>query len=135
MATKVVMAQLSPTMEDGKLVEWKVKEGDQVEAGDILAEVETDKANMDIEALHGGVVRALLAAEGDVVAVGALIGVIADADEDISALLEGAAQHASEPAVEEVPPAPQVPLEAQSEPASSEPVPMPLVVDTPPVDA
>jgi len=51
MATKVVMAQLSPTMEEGKLVEWKVKEGDQVEAGDLLAEVETDKANMDIEAL------------------------------------------------------------------------------------
>ncbi len=114
------MAQLSPTMEEGKLVEWKVKEGDQVEAGDILAEVETDKANMDIEALHGGVVRVLLAADGDVVAVGALIGVIADADEDISALLEGAA--AKSPAVpvaedapvplEEAPPEPEPALEA-----------------------
>ncbi|MGD8494885.1 MAG: pyruvate dehydrogenase complex dihydrolipoamide acetyltransferase [Gemmatimonadales bacterium] len=90
MATKVVMAQLSPTMEEGKLVEWKVKEGDEVSQGDILAEVETDKANMDIEAMTGGTVRALLASEGDVVAVGALIGVIGDADEDISSIVEQA---------------------------------------------
>jgi pyruvate dehydrogenase E2 component (dihydrolipoamide acetyltransferase) len=90
MATKVVMAQLSPTMEEGKLVEWKVKEGDEVAQGDILAEVETDKANMDIEAMAGGTVRALLISEGDVVEVGSLIGVLGDADEDISELLDGA---------------------------------------------
>jgi len=121
MATKIVMAQLSPTMEEGKLVEWKVKEGDQVEAGDILAEVETDKANMDIEALHGGVIRALLVADGDVVAVGALIGVIADADEDISALLESAPQPSSAPAAEDAAP---VQPEAPSEPVPSEPAPV-----------
>lgn len=90
MATKVVMAQLSPTMEEGKLVEWKVKEGDEVSQGDILAEVETDKANMDIEAMRGGTVRALLASEGDVVDVGALIGILGDPDEDISAIVEQA---------------------------------------------
>jgi len=90
MATKVVMAQLSPTMEEGKLVEWKVKEGDEVSQGDILAEVETDKANMDIEAMTGGTVRALLISEGDVVEVGALIGVLGDPDEDISELVDGA---------------------------------------------
>ncbi|MEE8487201.1 MAG: pyruvate dehydrogenase complex dihydrolipoamide acetyltransferase [Gemmatimonadota bacterium] len=128
MATKIVMAQLSPTMEEGKLVEWKVKEGDQVEAGDILAEVETDKANMDIEALHGGVVRALLVADGDVVAVGALIGVIADADEDISALLESAPSPSSAPADEDAPP-PQP--EAPSEPAPAEPEPAPAPTDAP----
>lgn len=121
MATKIVMAQLSPTMEEGKLVAWKVKEGDQVEAGDILAEVETDKANMDIEALHGGVIRALLVADGDVVAVGALIGVIADADEDISALLESAPQPSSAPAAEDAAP---VQPEAPSEPVPSEPAPV-----------
>jgi len=115
MATKVVMAQLSPTMEEGKLVEWKVKEGDQVEAGDLLAEVETDKANMDIEALRGGVVRALLASEGDVVGVGALIGVIAEADEDISALLEGAAPAPAPAPVAETAPEPQ-PVAAVSSP-------------------
>ncbi len=128
MATKIVMAQLSPTMEEGKLVEWKVKEGDQVEAGDILAEVETDKANMDIEALHGGIVRALLVADGDVVAVGALIGVIADADEDISALLESAPSPSSAPADEDAPP-PQP--EAPSEPAPAEPEPAPAPTDAP----
>lgn len=90
MATKVVMAQLSPTMEEGKLVEWKVKEGDEVSQGDVLAEVETDKANMDIEAMTGGTVRALLASEGDVVEVGALIGVLGDPDEDVSDLIDGA---------------------------------------------
>jgi pyruvate dehydrogenase E2 component (dihydrolipoamide acetyltransferase) len=84
------MAQLSPTMEEGKLVEWKVKEGDEVSQGDILAEVETDKANMDIEAMTGGTVRALLASEGDVVDVGALIGILGDPDEDISAIVEQA---------------------------------------------
>lgn len=90
MATKVVMAQLSPTMEEGKLVEWKVKEGDEVSQGDVIAEVETDKANMDIEAMAGGVMRALIASAGDVVAVGALIGVIGEADEDVSDLVGSA---------------------------------------------
>jgi pyruvate dehydrogenase E2 component (dihydrolipoamide acetyltransferase) len=121
------MAQLSPTMEEGKLVEWKVAEGDQVEAGDILAEVETDKANMDIEALQGGVVRALLATAGDVVAVGALIGVIAEADEDISALL--AAAPAPGPARAEEPPAEP---EAAAPPAV-EPTPAPEPVPLAPV--
>ncbi|MGI9038345.1 MAG: dihydrolipoamide acetyltransferase family protein [Gemmatimonadota bacterium] len=92
MATKVVMAQLSPTMEEGKLVEWKVKEGDEVSQGDVLAEVETDKANMDIEAMAGGVMRALLASAGDVVEVGALIGVIGEPDEDVSDLVGSAGE-------------------------------------------
>lgn len=102
MATKVVMAQLSPTMEEGKLVAWKVSEGDEVSQGDILAEVETDKANMDIEAMTAGTVRALLASEGDVVEVGALIGVLGDPDEDISDLVaEAPASDGGESAAEE----------------------------------
>ncbi|MDP2470557.1 MAG: dihydrolipoamide acetyltransferase family protein [Candidatus Palauibacterales bacterium] len=95
MATKVVMAQLSPTMEEGKLLEWKVAEGDRVEASDLLAEIETDKANMDIEALGGGVVLKILVEEGQTVPVGALIGIIGEEGEDISALLEEAAAAAS----------------------------------------
>jgi pyruvate dehydrogenase E2 component (dihydrolipoamide acetyltransferase) len=87
MATKVIMAQLSPTMEEGRLVEWKVAEGDEVAASDVLAEVETDKANMDIEAMRGGTVRRLLVSEGDTVPVGAIIGILAAPDEDISELL------------------------------------------------
>ncbi|MEE9470602.1 MAG: dihydrolipoamide acetyltransferase family protein [Gemmatimonadota bacterium] len=96
MATKVVMAQLSPTMEEGKLVEWKLAEGDPVSQGDIVAEIETDKANMDVEAMGSGVLRKILVHEGATVPVGTLIGVIADPEEDIEPILAEAA--AAEPA-------------------------------------
>ncbi|MCZ6824404.1 MAG: dihydrolipoamide acetyltransferase family protein [Gemmatimonadetes bacterium] len=99
MATKVVMAQLSPTMEEGKLVAWKLAEGDPVSQGDIVAEIETDKANMDVEAMGSGVLRKILVQEGATVPVGTLIGVIADPEEDIEAMLAEAA--AAEPAVAE----------------------------------
>ncbi|WP_420442215.1 dihydrolipoamide acetyltransferase family protein [Candidatus Palauibacter sp.] len=81
------MAQLSPTMEEGKLIEWKVAEGDAVAQGDVVAEIETDKANMDVEALGGGVLRKIVVQAGATVPVGALIGVIAAPDESIDALL------------------------------------------------
>ncbi len=81
------MAQLSPTMEEGKLIEWKVAEGDAVAQGDVVAEIETDKANMDVEALGGGVLRKIVVQAGATVPVGALIGVIAEPDESIDALL------------------------------------------------
>jgi len=97
MATKVVMAQLSPTMEEGKLVEWKLAEGDPVSQGDIVAEIETDKANMDVEAMGSGVLRKILVQEGATVPVGTLIGVIADPEEDIEPILAEAA--VAEPAV------------------------------------
>jgi pyruvate dehydrogenase E2 component (dihydrolipoamide acetyltransferase) len=95
MATKVVMAQLSPTMEEGRLVEWKVSEGDEVQQGDVVAEIETDKANMDVEALGSGVLRKIVVQEGETVPVGALIGVIAGADEDIGDLLQEAEAEAA----------------------------------------
>jgi len=105
MATKVVMAQLSPTMEEGKLLEWKVAEGDRVEASDILAEIETDKANMDIEALTGGIVRKILVPAGETVPVGALIGILGEEGEDISALLaEAEAASNGEPVAAAAPP-------------------------------
>jgi len=90
MAHKVVMAQLSPTMEEGRLVKWLVEEGDEVAQGDVVAEIETDKANMDVEAMGGGVLRAKVVEEGTTVPVGALIGVIAEPDEEIDELLEEA---------------------------------------------
>ncbi len=99
MPTKVVMAQLSPTMEEGKLIEWKVAEGDAVAQGDVVAEIETDKANMDVEALGGGVLRKIVVQAGATVPVGALIGVIAEADESIDDLLaEAEAAGGDEPA-------------------------------------
>ena len=118
MATKVVMAQLSPTMEEGRLLEWKVKEGDRVEASDLLAEIETDKANMDIEALKGGVVRKLLVEPGATVPVGAIIGILGEPDEDISELLaEAEASLSGSPPVADAEPEPAGEPEVEAEPA------------------
>jgi pyruvate dehydrogenase E2 component (dihydrolipoamide acetyltransferase) len=71
-------------MEEGVVVEWKKKEGDSVQAGDVLAEIETDKAVMDLEAFASGILRKVLAREGETVKAGALIGVIGEADEDLT---------------------------------------------------
>lgn len=90
MATKVFMEALSPTMEEGRLVKWLKNEGDAVKGGDILAEVETDKAVMELVARGEGVLRKRLVAEGTSAPVGTLVGVIAAPDEDISALVASA---------------------------------------------
>jgi pyruvate dehydrogenase E2 component (dihydrolipoamide acetyltransferase) len=90
MPTKVFMEALSPTMEEGRLVKWLKAEGDAVKNGDTLAEVETDKAIMELVARGDGVLRKRLVEEGATSPVGTLIGVIAGADEDISALVAGA---------------------------------------------
>ncbi|HEY4305559.1 MAG TPA: pyruvate dehydrogenase complex dihydrolipoamide acetyltransferase [Gemmatimonadaceae bacterium] len=90
MATKVFMEALSPTMEEGRLVKWLKNEGDAVKNGDTLAEVETDKAIMELVARGEGVLRKRLINEGDAKPVGTLIGVIATADENIDALVSGA---------------------------------------------
>src|SRR5580704_5514123 len=90
MSTKIVMEALSPTMEEGRLVKWHKNEGNQVSNGDVLAEVETDKAIMELVARGNGVLRKRLIAEGDSVPVGQLIGVIAAPDENIDAILASA---------------------------------------------
>jgi len=87
MATKVVMEALSPTMEEGRLVKWNKNEGDQVKSGDVLAEVETDKAVMELVARGDGVLRKRLANEGDASPVGTLIAVIASPDENIDSIV------------------------------------------------
>ena len=87
MISRVVLAKLSPTMEEGTIVKWSKKEGDAVKVGDVLAEIETDKANMEMEALAPGVLRKILVPAGGKAPVGALIGVVADPKEDISAVL------------------------------------------------
>ena len=89
MATKVVMEALSPTMEEGRLVKWLKSEGDAVKTGEPIAEVETDKAIMELVARADGVLRKRLVSEGDAKPVGDLVGVIAGADEDISELVGG----------------------------------------------
>ena len=106
--TKVVLAKLSPTMEEGTIVKWSKNEGDPVKVGDVLAEIETDKANMEMEALGTGILRKILVPAGGKAPVGALIGVIAEAGEDISAMLASAAA----PAAATAPPAPlRLPLQ------------------------
>jgi pyruvate dehydrogenase E2 component (dihydrolipoamide acetyltransferase) len=95
MATKVVMEALSPTMEEGRLVKWNKNEGDQVKSGDVLAEVETDKAVMELVARGDGVLRKRLANEGDASPVGTLLAVIANADENIDSIVGSAAAPAA----------------------------------------
>jgi pyruvate dehydrogenase E2 component (dihydrolipoamide acetyltransferase) len=90
MATKVFMEALSPTMEEGRLVKWLKNEGDKVASGDVLAEVETDKAIMELVARGDGVLRKRLIGENATAPVGTLIGVIAAADEKIDDLTAGA---------------------------------------------
>jgi pyruvate dehydrogenase E2 component (dihydrolipoamide acetyltransferase) len=91
MATKVVMEALSPTMEEGRLVKWNKNEGDTIASGDVLAEVETDKAVMELVARGDGVLRKRLANEGDASPVGTLLAVIAAPDENIDSILGAAA--------------------------------------------
>jgi pyruvate dehydrogenase E2 component (dihydrolipoamide acetyltransferase) len=123
MITKVVLAKLSPTMEEGTIVKWSKKEGDPIKVGDVLAEIETDKANMEMEALGNGVLRKVLVAAGGKAPVGALIGVIADPGEDISAMLaEGAAAAAAAAALI---PAPAAPAGAPASAAAPAPAPPP----------
>src|SRR6185295_12890319 len=74
MATKIVMEALSPTMEEGRLVEWKKKEGDAVAVGDVLAEVETDKAVMELVARAAGQLLKQVVAAGATVPVSSLVG-------------------------------------------------------------
>jgi pyruvate dehydrogenase E2 component (dihydrolipoamide acetyltransferase) len=113
MATQVVMPKLSPTMEEGQLARWLKKEGDKVAMGEPLAEIDTDKATMEMQALSNGVLRKILINEGESAPLGQLIAVIAEPDEDIASVLseaqapekkEPAAAPASKPADEPAPP-------------------------------
>ncbi len=91
MATKVYMEALSPTMEEGQLVSWLKAEGDSIASGDVLAEIETDKATMELVARGDGVLRQIFLPAGGTTAVGNVIAVIAAADEDISEIVAAAA--------------------------------------------
>jgi pyruvate dehydrogenase E2 component (dihydrolipoyllysine-residue acetyltransferase) len=86
MITRVLMPKLSEAMETGKVIQWLKKEGDAVRGGDVIAEIETDKANVEIEAFGSGVLRKILVGPGEQVPVGEMIAVIADPAEEISAV-------------------------------------------------
>ena len=110
MAVKVLMPKGSDTMTEGKVLKWLKKEGDPVSTGETVVEIETDKVDMEVEAMGGGVLRKILIDAGRVVPVGELLAVIAKEAEDISPLLKGespASRAAGEQPAAEIPvPAP-----------------------------
>ena len=98
MATEILMPALSPTMEEGTLAKWLVKEGDTVKSGDIMAEIETDKATMEFEAVDEGVVGKILIEEGtEGVKVNTAIAILLEEGEDASAMTEAKSEPASAP--------------------------------------
>ena len=104
MATEILMPALSPTMEEGTLAKWLVKEGDSVSAGDIMAEIETDKATMEFEAVDDGIVGKILVAEGtEAVKVNTPIAVIVEEGESASDIKAPAAPVAAPEAGESSP--------------------------------
>ena len=115
MAIKIEMPKLSDTMEEGVIAKWNVKEGDAVEAGDIIAEVETDKATMDVEVFDSGTILKIVPGEGDSVPLGGLIAIVGEEGEDISDLLEGGESSSTESEEKE-----EVKQEAASKPAKEE---------------
>src|SRR5437660_12146701 len=87
MASRVIMPKLTDSMEEGVVVKWRKAEGERVESGDVLAEIETDKAVMDLEAFASGTLLKVLVPEGTTVPSGTLIGVIGEPDENLEAIL------------------------------------------------
>src|SRR5438874_7505644 len=90
MAQIIGLPKLSPTMEEGVLVRWTKKEGDKVSPGDLIAEVETDKANMDFNIEDEGTLLKLLVKEGDTVKLGVPVAIIGKPGEDVAGLLSQA---------------------------------------------
>jgi pyruvate dehydrogenase E2 component (dihydrolipoamide acetyltransferase) len=141
MPIELKMPALSPTMEEGTLAKWLVKEGDTVAAGDLLAEIETDKATMEFEAVDEGTIAKILVAEGtDEVKVGTVIALIAGEGEDASAAPAPAKPPAATAASEAAPapqvagsappsPAPEAKTQAASPPQEAEPQPKHDMVD------
>lgn len=129
MPTNILMPALSPTMEKGNLAKWLKKEGDTIKSGDIIAEIETDKATMEVEAVDEGILAKIVVPEGTAdVAVNEVIGVIAGEGEDaksVSAPAAGAAPKAeapkAEPAKAEVAPAAAAPAKAAEAPVATAP--------------
>jgi pyruvate dehydrogenase E2 component (dihydrolipoamide acetyltransferase) len=129
MAIELKMPALSPTMEEGTLAKWLVKEGDTVSSGDILAEIETDKATMEFEAVDEGVVSKILVAEGtDGVKVGTPIALIGGEGEEAAPVPAPAAKPAEDkapelkPRIEAAAPAPTAPAPVETPAAPAQPV-------------
>lgn len=92
MAEKIEMPKLSDTMEEGVIAKWNVKEGDKVSSGDVIAEVETDKATMEVEVFDSGTILKIMVEEGSAVPLGGIMAIIGEEGEDISDLLDGGSE-------------------------------------------
>jgi len=118
--TKVVMPKLSEAMETGKVIKWLRNEGDRVQSGDIVAEIETDKADVEMEAFGAGVLRKIVVPAGERAPVGSLIGVIAEPGEDIASVLaEAGGPSPAAKAPPAVSPAPAAPVPQSVAPAAA----------------
>jgi pyruvate dehydrogenase E2 component (dihydrolipoamide acetyltransferase) len=118
MASRVIMPKLTDSMEEGVVVKWRKAEGERVESGDVLAEIETDKAVMDLEAFASGILRKVLVPEGTTVPSGTLIGVIGEPDEDLREILEGTPVPTARPST---PPPTTAPASPSGEDGSASP--------------
>ncbi len=132
MPINILMPALSPTMEKGNLAKWLKKEGDKVKSGDVIAEIETDKATMEVEAVDEGTIAKIVVPEGTQdVAVNDVIAVLAGDGEDVKTA--GAAMPAAKPeAKAEAKPEPKPQAKAEAKPEAPKPQPVPA---TPPVPA
>ena len=122
MPIELKMPALSPTMEQGNLTKWLVKEGDKVTAGDILAEIETDKATMEFEAVDDGTVAKILVPEGSSdVKIGTVIALLAGEGENAADFASGEGKQPPHADIGKQPSAPPAPAEAKEEPKPAEP--------------
>src|SRR5476649_1159121 len=114
MPINILMPALSPTMEKGNLAKWLKKEGDKVKSGDVIAEIETDKATMEVEAVDEGTIAKIVVPEGTQdVAVNDVIAVLAGDGEDVKAAGAGAAKPSAASAPPKAAPAAEAPAAAK----------------------
>jgi pyruvate dehydrogenase E2 component (dihydrolipoamide acetyltransferase) len=123
MAEKIFMIALSPTMEEGTILNWSKKEGDSISTGDVICEVETDKASMDYESAQEGVLLKIIKGEGSGAKVGDTIGIIGEKGEDIADLVKEVENEAAAPAPagESKAPAEEAAAPAAQQPAAAAP--------------
>ena len=95
MPIDITMPRLSDTMEQGTIVKWHVAQGDTVESGDVLADVETDKATMEMQAYDDGTVASISVSEGQPVAIGTVVAILAEEGEDPASVSSGSEAEAS----------------------------------------
>src|SRR5690242_13251721 len=123
MPINILMPALSPTMEKGNLAKWLKKEGDKVKSGDVIAEIETDKATMEVEAVDEGTIAKILVPEGTAdVPVNDVIAIMAGDGEDVKAAASSGGAPAPKPAAA---PAPAAPAPAAAAPAPAAKAPPP----------